>query len=251
MLEKIEGQEYQWVLRVYDWYYDGEEDQQYEDGVFATEEEALERLKEEYESRPVYCDFSTFEGHKAVFTTRDYRVALKVVKEKTNYLDMTIEEYYDKISFNYGSKQGLTSSAEAYETPEFYLHLDFDEKWLMSSPYASCRLQFYQYAPHPDDCCFRLVGCGFTTDCYGKSYCRNIKMSEVLQDMKNDYNEYYTAFLSNVKKITDMGGKYLLDINWQSMEFYYMMDKKDEFNIDFDGRFITITAKVKDLHLFS
>jgi cell pole-organizing protein PopZ len=49
-----------------------------------------------------------------------------IVKQKTNYLDMTIEEFYDKCEYKYGSKDNSTTSSEGSETGGFLMELTDD-----------------------------------------------------------------------------------------------------------------------------
>ena len=250
--KRFTEQEYQWVLRVikHD-YYDSEEDEQYEEDVFATEEEAQSRLKELYEKalEDYDIDRSSFDVNRAEYADVDGSVRMYIKKEKTNYLDMTVGEFYNKVSFIYGDKQGLTSSAEAYETSGF-LHDLTKEDWIYNSPYLSFKFQVYYYSPHPDDVIYKIIGDGFgdILDFGGMSLSRDTKMSEVLQDIKNEDDEYYATFLSNVRKITDNGGEYLLDRERQKLEYYYIYKQnKDEFCIDSIGNNkVRITAKVKE-----
>ena len=252
MEKTSKDQEFQWVLRVHETYYNGEEDQKYEEDTFATEEDALDRLKEMYETalKEYKIYDSAFEGHKATYRTKYYNkieshVCMYIKKEKKNYIDMTMEEFYDKISFIYGDEEELTSSAESYETMGRLMDLT-NEKWIYNSPYNTFKLQVYYYGSHPDDCCYKIIGKGFGDNNRGREYSRDSKMSEVIQDIKNEDNEYYNMFLSNVKKITDVGGEYYIDYNRQQCE-YSMLLEIDDFYFKYIGKnTFSITAKTVD-----
>ena len=251
--KRFTEQEYQWVLRVIEWNFEDEEYEHSEKDVFATEEEAQTRLKELYEKALEEHDIykSSFDVNKAqyfpIYINEVGDVKMYVHKEKTNYLDMTVGEFYDKMSFIYGDKQGLTSSAEAYETVGFIADLT-DEDWIFKSPYYTFKFQVYYYSPHPDDVIYKIIGKGFGDEHRGMELYRDDKMSKVLQDIKNEDDEYYTALLSNVKKITDMGGEYVIISNRQEEEYRYLLwEHKDEFCISWeDGKKIAITAKAKE-----
>lgn len=254
MKKRNKEQEYQWVLRICETYFNGEDNQQYEEDIFTNEVDALDRLKEMYEDalKEYRIYDSSFDGHRAEYRTRYYNridscVNMYIKKEKTNYLDMTIEEFYDKISFIYGDEQDhLTSSAEAYETTGFLMDLT-DEKWIFKSPYMTFKLQVYYYGSHPDDCCYRIIGKGFSDDNKGREYYRNDKMSKVLQDIKNEDNEYYNIFLSNIKKITDSGGEYIIDTHRQKYEYEYLYNRMNEFCLKNIGKnIVSVTAKMVD-----
>lgn len=251
--KRFTEQEYQWVLRVYEWNIGDEDDAQYEQDVFATEEEAQNGLKEMYEKALEEYEIydSSFDVNKAEYRPIFYdevgRVKMYVHKEKTNYLDMTVGEFYDKMSFIYGDKQGLTSSADAYETVGFIADLT-DEDWIFKSPYYTFKFQVYYYSPHPDDVIYKIIGNGFGGEHRGMELYRDDKMSKVLQDIKNEDDEYYTALLSNVKKITDIGGEYVIISNRQEEEYRYLLwEHKDEFCISWKkGNKVAIIAKVKE-----
>lgn len=248
--KRFTEQEYQWVLRVYEWNFEDEEYEHSEKDVFATEEEAQTRLKELYEKALEEHDIykSSFDVNKAQYFPIYYNevgdVKMCIHKEKTNYLDMTVGEFYDKMSFIYGDKQVPISSAEGYETVGFIADLT-DEDWIFKSPYYTFKFQVYYYSPHPDDVIYKIIGDGFGREHRGMELYRDDKMSKVLQDIKNEDDEYYTALLSNVKKITDMGGEYVIISNRQEEEYRYLLwEHKDEFCISWeDGKKIAITAR--------
>lgn len=250
MENKIKDNEFQWVLRVYEKYYNGEENQKYEEDIFSTEKEALDRLKEMYESalKEYRIYDSSFDGHKATYSTKYYNriesdVCMYIVKEKINYIDMTIEEFFNKTSFIYDMKEVDCCSAEAYETNGFLMDLT-DERWIFDSPYRTFKLQVYHYGPDSYDCCYRIIGKGFSDDDKGREYYRDDKMSKVLQDIKNDDNEYYNIFLSNIKKIIDSGGEYIIDIHRQEYEYNYLLHRMNEFCLKFIGEnTVSVTAK--------
>jgi hypothetical protein len=256
MKKKFQNQEFMWVVRVYE-KLNGEEPQKYELDEFATEEEALNKLKEEYEYALKEFNIydSEFEGNKARYRTRYYgRIDgwcnMWIVKQKTNYLDMTIEEFYDKCEYKYGSKDNSTTSSEGSETGGFLMELT-DEIWWHWSPYSSFKLQGYYYSPHPDDCVFKVIaeGIGDGIHYHGRSYYRDVKMSEVVEDIKNEDVAYYNRFISNVKQVVDAGGVYILDSRRQGNESNYILHNyKDDFCITgSEGGYIEhITAKVKE-----
>lgn len=249
--EKIEKQGYKWVLQVYD---DGKcgDDQRYVGCIFATEEEAMNRLKEIYESalkeRNIKASFNE-ERRAAFFTTYYHKrvennMSIYVVKEKINLMDMTVSEFYDKISFDYGSEN---VDFDCYITSGFLSNLT-EEDWVFTSPYSRFKLRLYRYGSHEYDCCYHIIG-EYGSELFnrGIEFYRDDKMTTVLEKIKKEDDAYYTTFLSNVRKITDAGGEYVLDMRRQDYECRYMLRKKDEFSVRIgeDSR-IYITAKVKE-----
>ena len=108
MEKEIKNQEYQWALRINESYYDEfDEDTKYEE-IFTTEDDAINALKEEYEYALKEYETCNSEldlkKHQATYNIK-YNdeivgyVDMCVVKQKTDYLDMTIEEYWNKVEF--------------------------------------------------------------------------------------------------------------------------------------------------------
>lgn len=229
---------YQWALRVKEIYYDDfDEDTQYEE-IFESEEEALNELKEKYEydlEENEICDSEINLKDKSATYSIEYndeivgRVHMWVVKQKSDCLDMTIEEFWHKISFIYGEEEITNCNAEAYETQAFLSKLS-EERWIYVSPYYTFKLKGFWYSPHPDDCIYHIEGDGFSNDYY-KSYSRETKMRDILQEIKNDDEKYYKTILSNIKEITDSGCKYIIDINRQNYIYDYITLHQNEYNV--------------------
>ena len=212
MEKEIKNQEYQWALRINESYYDEfDEDTKYEE-IFTTEDDAINALKEEYEYALKEYETCNSEldlkKHQATYNIK-YNdeivgyVDMCVVKQKTDYLDMTIEEYWNKVEFLNGSEQIGESSAEAYETQIFLSELS-EEDWIFISPYYTSKFKGFWYGSHPDDCIYHVQGEGFNSN-YHLEYYREDKMRKVLQDIKNEDEKYYTTIMSNIKEITDAG----------------------------------------------
>jgi DNA-directed RNA polymerase subunit RPC12/RpoP len=252
MEKEIKNQEYQWVLRIDESYYDEfDEDTKYEK-IFATEEDALNNLKEYYEyvskKYEIYDSELDLKEHNATCRIKYNdeivgRVNMWIKKQKSDYLDMTVEEYWDKVEFLYGSEQIGVSSAEAYETDIFLSEL-LREDWIHISPYYISKFKVFYYGMHPDDCIYHLQGEGFNNDYYHREYYRETKMREVIQDIKNEDAKYYTTIMSNIKEITDAGCKYIIDINRDEYIFGYIFSHQNEYKVEghLEDSIYTITA---------
>lgn len=251
MEKEIKNQEYQWVLRVKETYYDEFDDDSRYEKKFTTEEDAINALKEEYEYALKEYETCNSEldlkKHQATYNIK-YNdeivgyVDMWVVKQKTDYLDMTIEEYWNKVEFLNGSEQIGESSAEAYETHIFLLDLS-EEDWIFISPYYTSKFKGFWYGTHPDDCIYNVQGEGFHSN-YHLEYYREDKMRKVLQDIKNEDVKYYTTIMSNIKEITDAGCKYIIDTNREEYIFRYITSYQNEYKVEghWDNGMYIITA---------
>ena len=252
MEKEIKLQKYQWVLRVMETYYDEffDDNSRYEK-IFVTEEDAINALKEKYEYALKEYETCNSEldlkKHQATYNIK-YNdeivgyVDMWVVKQKTDYLDMTIEEYWNKVEFLNGREEIGESSAEAYETHIFLSELS-EEDWIFISPYYTSKFKGFWYGSHPDDCIYHVQGEGFNND-YHREYYRETKMREVIQDIKNEDEKYFTTIISNIKEITDAGCKYIIDKNREEYIFRYITLHQNEYKVEghWDNGMYIITA---------